>query len=221
MKIKKSYIVGAVIVVLLAIFIVMGVTNPDNHAGHDHATQTTADAHAGHDHATATQPNGPTGADLTPDKSFTITDNKDGTYTVIVKGRSGSEIYNEKLSVKPTFTEVSQDVLEIAYRTGDNTVGHWAVYCDIQNHRVSKTYNFVLAANNDHVAYVEHISGKFTLFVADAFDDAKYLKSYDLPDIALTESGSPKVTYNLKNADLTVTYSTEKGDNTITVNMFD
>ena len=116
---------------------------------------------------------------------------------------------------------MNQDVLEISSRAGSNTVGHWAVYCDIQNHRVSKTYNFVLAANNDHVAYVEHISGKFVLFVRDAFDESAYLKSYDLTDAVLTDSGSPKVEYSLKNTMLTVTYSAKDGDKSITVNMFE
>ena len=75
MKIKKSYIIGAAVVVLLAVIIVMGVTKPDPHAGHNHD-----DPHAGHNHTTAaTQPDGPSGADLTPDKAYTLTDNKDGT----------------------------------------------------------------------------------------------------------------------------------------------
>lgn len=218
MKIKKSYIIGAAVVVLLAVIIVMGVTKPDPHAGHNHD-----DPHAGHNHTTAaTQPDGPSGADLTPDKAYTLTDNKDGTYSVTVRGRNGNQIYsNKKLNVKPSFTEVSQNVLEIANRQGSNTSSHWAIYCDIETGRVSRIFSFVLAVNNDHVAYVDHMSGKFVLFVKDIFDESKYLKSYDLTDAVLVSTGSPKVEYTLDKTELTVTYSTDKGDKTITVDLFE
>lgn len=234
MKIKKSYIIGAVVVLLLAVFIIMGVTRPDDHAGHDHGnTQSTVDDHAGHDHTTqstvddhaghdhATQPDNPTGADLSPDKAYTLKKNDNGTYTATVKGRSGTVFYTSKdLQNKPTFTEVNQDVLEIADRSAKNKAANWAVFCDIQNYRVSKKYTFVLATLDSHVAYVDHRSGKFHVFVSDVFDENVYLEGYALEGAALTSSGSPEVSYKLNGSTLTVTYSTEDGTNSIDIKMF-
>lgn len=220
MKIKKSYIVGAAIVALLAVFIVMGVTRPDPHAGHDHShTHSTADPHAGHDHAT--QPDNLTHKDLTPDKAFLLTDNKDGTYGVTVKGRNGKQIASEKFFSKPAFATMNRDVLEIADRTSENTAAHWAVYCDIQNNRVSQKYQFVLAAMDSHVAYVDHRNGQFHVFVRDFFDESKYFNLYEMTDAVITESGSPKVSYTLNDTTLSVTYSTKKGTKTMDINLFE
>lgn len=219
MKIKKSYIIGAVIVVLLAVFIVMGVTKPDDHAGHDHGTtQSTADDHAGHDHAT--QPDGPTGADLTPDEAYTLVDNKDGTYNVHVTDRNGNRISTDTFYSKPTFTEVNQDVLEVADRTSANSAAHWAKFYDIQNHRVSQTYSFVLATMDHHVAYVDKRDDTFMVFVRDLFDESEYFKTYALEGAVHTSSGSPQVTYTLDGTTMTVTYTTADGTDTQTIKMF-
>ena len=276
MRIKKSYIIGVAVVVLLAIIIVMGVTKPDPHAGHDHGTtqstvdphaghdhatttstttaadphaghshgttQSTVDPHAGHDHATSsttkgnqttgnggtkgttaeTQPDKPTGDDLSPDKSYTIKKNPDGTYGITVVGRNGGHLYvNNRLPAKPTCTEISQDVLEIADRSSANPAAHWAVYCDIRNHKVSQTYKYVLAATDNRVAFVDHRTDKFHLFVSDVFDEKEYFKGYELKDAAITSSGSPKVTCKRSGTTLTVTYSTKKGTKTVKIKMFD
>ena len=259
MRIKKSYIIGVAVVILLAIVIVMGVTKPDPHAGHDHATSTStttaADPHAGHSHGTTggsttgvgstptssttkgdkttgnggtkgttaeTQPDKPTGDDLNPDKSYIIKKNPDGTYGITVVGRNGGHLYvNPRLPAKPTCTEISQDVLEIADRSSSNPAAHWAVYCDIQNHKVSKTYKYVLAATDNRVAFVDHRTDKFHLFVSDVFDEKEYFKGYELKDAAITSSGSPKVTCKRSGTTLTVTYSTKKGTKTVKIKMFE
>lgn len=268
MRIKKSYIIGVAVVILLAIVIVMGVTKPDPHAGHDHgSTTTTAGDHAGHDHATSTtttggssttdgsnggssttgvgstptsstakgdktsgtkgttaetQPENPTGADLTPDKSYTIKKNPDGTYGITVVGRNGGHLYvNPRLPAKPTCTEISQDVLEVADRSSPNPAAHWAVYCDIQNHKVSKTYKYVLTATDNRVAFVDHRTDKFHVFVSDVFDEKEYFKGYELKGAAVTGSGSPEVTCKRSGTTLTVTYSTKKGTKTVKIKMFD
>lgn len=216
MKIKKSYIIGAAIVVLLAVVIIMGVTKPDSHAGHNHD-----DPHAGHNHTTAaTQPDGPSGADLTPDKAYMLRDNKDGSYTALVKGRNGDQIASDRFLSKPTFTEVNQDVLEISDRSFKNTSAHWAKFYDIQNNRVSQKYQFVLATLDSHVAYVDHRSGQFHVFVSDVFSAETYFKGYELKGAAVTQSGSPEISYTINASTLTVTYSTEKGTDTIEIKMF-
>lgn len=218
MKIKKSYIVGAVIVALLAVFIIMGVTNPGNHAGHDHG-----DTQSDHNHTTAaTQPDGPSGKDLSPVKAYVLNKHDNGIYTATVKGRNGNAFYtSEKLGKKPTFIEANQDVLEISDRSSKNTAAHWAVYCDIQNNRVSQKYHFVLANLDSHVAYVDYRSGQFHVFVRDLFNESTYFKVYELTDAVITESGSPEISYKLNGTTLSVTYSTKKGTDTIDIKMFE
>ena len=113
------------------------------------------------------------------------------------------------------------DALEIADRSSSNPAAHWAVYCDIQNHKVSKTYKYVLAATDNRVAFVDHRTDKFHLFVSDVFDEKEYFKGYELKDAAITSSGSPKVTCKRSGTTLTVTYSTKKGTKTVKIKMFD
>lgn len=215
MKIKKSYIIGAAIVVLLAVVIIMGVTKPDPHAGHDHG-----DAQTSHSTA-ATQPDAPSGSDLTPDKAYMLKKTDNGSYQATVKGRNGNVFYTtEALGTKPTFLEANQDVLEISDRSAKVTGAHWAIYCDIQNHRVSKKYEFVLANLDSHVAYVDYRSDKFHVFVSDVFDESVYFKGYPLEGAITTETSFPQVEYKLNGSTLTVTYLTKEGTKSIDIKMF-
>ena len=177
------------------------------------------DSHAGHDHAT--QPDTPVDADLTPDKAYVLKKNDNGSYQVTVQGRSGTTFYtSEALGAKPTFMEANQDVLEIADRSGKVTGGHWAVYCDIQNHRVSRKYNFVLGNLDSHVAFVEHRSGEFHVFVSDVFDESVYFKGYALEGAIITETSFPQIEYTMKGSTMTVTYLTEEGTKTMDIKLF-
>lgn len=232
MKIKKSYIVLGVVALLLIVFIVMGVTKPDPHAGHNHgATQSTVDPHAGHNHATTTvdphaghnhatttkAPSATANKDLTPTKSYTCTE-KDGVYTVAVTARNGKTVFSEEMHTKPTFIEVNQDTLEIARRTSKDLSLHWAVYVDIETGRVSRSYTKVLASFESRVSYIDQLSDKWQVLVTDIFDQNTSPKAYALEGMAF-EGSYPNITYTQKGPNVTVTYPVKGGTKTLEINL--
>lgn len=214
MKKKLSHIIVlALVAVAVLIVLVVAVARlfdadiTDPLAGHDHST--TAGL------TTSTNNN-------TPSESYTLTENQDGTYTYKVQNRMGGIMYSrENVTEKPTFTQMTDLVLEIAGQTSkDNNLTGWAVYCNIQTMDVSRRFDRVLASADSRVVYLDYRSGKWVVFVSDQFNEDTYLEGTELTGLTISESGSPKIDYEVtESGDLEVTYDTADGKKTVTVKL--
>jgi len=163
MKFWKKYrvliIVLAVVAVMVAVSLMRNAADP--HAGHDHTQQgQSADPHAGHDHS-----------DYTADKSYTITTDQNGRYTVQVKDAHGEILCQRaNLTDKPTCTTVSDAVLLVGDTSSPSVSARWAVFCNVQNGKVSKAYAGCLATKGTQVAYATGKDDLWQVHVTDAFN---------------------------------------------------
>lgn len=183
------------------------------------ANTTTTDPHAGHDHATG-ETHAPESNKVKIDEAYVITENENGTYSIVVKNHMGGVMFNkENLAVKPTVTVIDDALLSIYGMDGkNNNLSGWVVFCNIQNIGVSKRFERALATKGDRVACLEQASGKWFVFVSDLYGGSQYYEGTELPDLAIQPSGGPELEYSTaKDGNLKVTYATKTGKKTVTV----
>ena len=200
---------AVLIVATIAIVRQFGNTTVDPHAGHDHST--------GETHATQT----PTSY-VKPSDCYTLTENKDGTYSFAIRNYMGGTMYHEKnISNKPTFTQVNDYVLSASgMDSKENNLSGWAVFCNIRSLDVSQRYEHVLALVDNKVAYLDRMSDKWVVITYAPLDRSVEMGVTELPGLTISETGNPKITYKTTDkGELKVSYTTEDGDQTVTVKL--
>lgn len=209
-KYRVWFIILAIIVVFVAVNLMSKAAN--SHAGHDHSHDDgthaqegqSADAHAGHDHSGHKAAN-----------SYSINTDENGQYTVQVKDAHGEVIFSRgNLVNKPVCTAVNDRVLMVSDTSATDYGSHWAVFCNVQDNKVSGVFNGCLYTKDTYVAYGAVENNVFKVHVQDAFNKAAYYRSFVLEG-ASSPDGRPlisKVTPG-QDGNLSITYwagTTEK-----------
>lgn len=219
MRKNKGLFLTVAIVGGMALMLTLGVVGKnlfaDPHAGHDHTT-TTTDGHEGHDHATTTT------TKLDAGKSYTLTENEDGTYSYSVKNFMGNVMHSEQsLSVKPEIVKVDDCILAISVTPNKSwPLSRKVTFCNIKSMDVI-THDMALDYDQDQVAFVTRMTDKWLVFVTDFFNYNNGPTAYaELTDLAIQPNGQPYATSKFdENGDLVVTYKTETDEKTVTVKM--
>lgn len=106
---------------------------------------------------------------------YTLTDHGDFTYSYSIKDKQGNVLYEqEKVSKAPETTQPSSSVFGLVTQTGTGLSTNWAVYCDVENSKVSETFNYVLGANDKYVVYAQDTTDGHFIIVQDIFDIETY-----------------------------------------------
>lgn len=214
-KFWKKYRVWIIVVAAAALLIAVGTlrkNTADPHAGHDHAanphTEQSADPHAGHDHS-----------DYTPDKSYTVTTDANGRYTLEVRDAHGSAIIKrQNMLDKPVCTAVNEDILCVT--SGDVAPSaRWAVFCNVKQGTTSNMFTGCLATKGTYVAYGTNTDGAWQVHVQDALNPSAYSKVYTLEGARAIDSRSVIDKAELKDGSLLVTYWAGDTAATTTISM--
>lgn len=154
---------------------------------------------------TACAPEGPKWEDIK--NYYTLTEHSNSTYSYSMKDKNGNELYKEEFVAKaPQTTQPSPSVFGLVTQTGTGLSTNWAVYCDVENGKVSNKFHYVLGANDKYVVYaLDRAEGHF-IIVQDIFNMGVYytktklrLVSSVASDFAIAcrfdEAGNAIVTY--------------------------
>ena len=150
---------------------------------------------------------------------YTLTDHGDFTYSYNIKDKNGNVLYSqEKVAQAPETVQPSSAVFGLVTQTGTGLSTNWAVYCDVENGKVSETFYYVLGANDKYVVYAQETLDGHFIIVQDIFDIETYftrtklrLVSSVASDFAIAcrfdDAGNAIVTY-LSGAEYTKTETT-------------
>lgn len=184
-------VVGLLLVGLLLIKVFS-----DPHAGHDHSAsgQQGADAHAGHDHSSY---------DI--GKSYTVTENANGTYSVSALSPHNEKIViADNLTAKPACAKINNSVLLVGDTANAEVSARWAILCNGMTGQVSQRYDSCLATQG--TAVVVGTNNGATVVVKDAFTGTVH-STTALPGASAPDNRSIiQKTDWAENGDLIVTY---------------
>ena len=209
----KKWLIFALVAVLCIAMVGCGVKDKEE----KNSTSTEATGLAG---PTAPKPTAPEPKpDLKVSDCYTYTEHKDGTYSYEVTWRGGDILRTETRMDRPvSFTELTEDVLAIHGQAGTGVGARWAMFCDIQRGEVSDTYGGYLAAVDNRVAFVDSRTDAYHVFVCDPFVPNEYTQVVTLEGLVV--SGDVITDFSLNEEGiLSVTYPTDSGENTITVDL--
>lgn len=187
-----------------------------------------ADPHAGHDHGdedshqtttTATIGNNKPAAEL-----FTYTEEKNGTYSYVIKGRNNKNIVEEHYLKYPvTITPIDRDTLAIAGQNSDAISSRWIYYCNIPRFHSTNRHFGVIAHSKKQVVRLDTATNMYRLFVYDAFDEnsANPIDVVALEGVEVMSGKEPTIKkIENKNGKVTVTYLTDAGkEQSVSVNI--
>ena len=203
-----------VIAILAGIAVMTGLGGGDDHAGHDHANDSSlADGHYegdGHDHGTASTAGHSHGSTL----RYQSYVNADKTYSYAIYNSKGAELVKkDKLTYEGKKLAVTGDLTEVYFQTAKSGFASGeSIFCDEKNERVSEAFHGVLGCDGTRVAYCSEDDTK--VIVQDLFDKEAYYKEYDLPNVY--KNGTQTITNGQLSADkktvnVTYTVNEEKG----------
>ena len=92
--------------------------------------------------------------------------------------------YEENLTREPKRQIVNTDVVGISVQTGTGLSTNYAKYYDLENGKISKTFYYVLAAEDGYVVYADYRDGEHYIVVQDIFDKEQYYKEYKLENVS-------------------------------------
>ncbi len=116
---------------------------------------------------------------------YTLTKNEDNTYSYFFTDLNGNILFRKENVVRePKINMVSVNVYELITQTGTGLSTNWAVYCDVENSKVSETFNYVLGVQGDYVVCADYEEGKHFIIVQNIFDKSAYYKKYELEDVS-------------------------------------
>ena len=184
-------VVGLLLVGLLLIKVFS-----DPHAGHDHSTdsQQSTDSHAGHNHS-----------DYDIGKSYTVTENANGTYSVSALSPHNEKIViADNLTAKPACAKINNSILMVGDTANAAVSSRWAIFCDGMNGKVSPRINGCLATQGTTV--VVGTNNGTAVEVKDAFTGTVH-STTTLPGASVSDSRSiiQKTAWD-ENGDLIITY---------------
>ena len=124
----------------------------------------------------------------------------------------------------PSFWSVGDCIMQLSVQDGTGPASNHARYYDLKNSKKSKTFDYVLAANDEYVVCADNRNSEHIIIVQDIFDKEKYYKEYELEDVSSTaadfaidgyfdEEGNINITYysgeNCEEIDHTIVLSTQ------------
>ncbi len=112
---------------------------------------------------------------------YSITQTDTFTYAYKVVDKNGTVLFSGETNTKlPKVTQVNTHTLEVTVQTGTGLATNWAVYCDVENSKLSETFQYVLMAQGDYVIYAKSNNGEPSVVVQNIFDKSEYYKEYVL-----------------------------------------
>ena len=106
---------------------------------------------------------------------YSISANEDMTYSYRIIDKNGKVLFSDDHSPRePQIEQVSRDVYGVTIQTGTGLSTNWAVYCDVENSKVSETFQYVLMAQGNYVVYANYENGEHSIIVQDIFDQSAY-----------------------------------------------
>ena len=156
---------------------------------------------------------------FTVQKSYTIAQAADGSYSVSVKDAQGNTLFSRKgLTTKPAAETLSDDTVCVVGTGGDGIMRRWGLICDVTACRASEAFGGFLTAKGDNVAYLANLTGGWHVFVRNAYDESAYLQVTTLEGAVADENSEVIKSFEMdkENGKLTVVYFTE-GNTTKTI----
>lgn len=157
-----------------------------------------------------------------PYDMYSITRNEDMTYSFQIVDKYGDVLFSkDHFPREPEVEQVNSYVLGLTVQSGTGRSTNWAVFCDVENSRISETFQYVLTAQGDYVIYANYENGEYSVIVQNIFDKSDYYKKHVLTNCSpvatdfvlnarLNGEGIAVVTYlegeEQKETDLTVKF---------------
>lgn len=112
---------------------------------------------------------------------YSITKNDDLTYTYKVVDKNGNILFSKDNAARePNVEQVNTYILGLKVQAGTGQSTNWAVYCDVENSKVSEPFQYVLMAQGDYVIYVNYENDEHSVIVQNIFDKSQYYKKHIL-----------------------------------------
>lgn len=117
---------------------------------------------------------------------YTLHQNSDGTRSYTFADIHGNILFEKKdVGREPKISPVSAGVYELITQAGTGQSTNWAIYCDVENSKVSETFYYVLLAQGDYVIYANRENDEHSIIVQNIFDKSKYYEKHILTDCSL------------------------------------
>ena len=116
---------------------------------------------------------------------YSLTKNEDNTYSYSFADLNGNVLFEKENMVRePKINMVSVNVYELITQTGTGLSTSWAVYCDVENSKVSETFYYVLATQGEYVVCADYKDGKPFIIIQNIFNKSVYYKTYELENVS-------------------------------------
>lgn len=113
--------------------------------------------------------------------AYSVSQNEDQTYSYKIYDQKGNVLFgDDRCPQEPRIEKVTDRVYSVTVQAGTGLSTNWAVFCDVENSRVSETFHYVLMAQGDYVVYVAREDGQTSIVVENIFDKVAYCKAYPL-----------------------------------------
>lgn len=130
-------------------------------------------------------------ADITDKNEKTLSDlyvstkNDDKTYSYKFYDLNNNILFQKENVVRePKINQINATVYELKTQTGTGLSTNWAVYCDVENSKISETFHYVLGAKGDYVVCADYEEGKHFIIVQNIFNKSVYYKTYELENVS-------------------------------------
>ena len=116
---------------------------------------------------------------------YTVVHNEDNTYSYTFTDLNGTVLFEEeKAAREPRINQITATVYELKTQSGTGLSTNWAVYCDVENSKVSEIFYYVLGAQGNYVVSANYEDGKHFITVQNIFDKSAYYKTYELENVS-------------------------------------
>ena len=116
---------------------------------------------------------------------YSLTKNEDNTYSYSFADLNGNVLFEKENMVRePKINMVSVNVYELITQTGTGLSTNWAVYCDVENSKVSEIFYYVLATQGEYVVCADYKDGKPFIIIQNIFNKSVYYKTYELENVS-------------------------------------
>ena len=116
---------------------------------------------------------------------YASTKNNDKTYSYKFYDLNNNILFQKEDVVRqPKINQIAVSIYELKTQTGTGLSTNWAVYCDVENSKVSETFHYVLGSKGDYVVCADYEESKHFITVQNIFDKSVYYKTYELENVS-------------------------------------